>query len=72
LKEEEVAKRVLIEKEKEKLIREHEDLLKSFFTKGYIKSVGSLNSNNSFSNNLNYLPSQNQSQSFSGSINQFK
>ena len=41
---EEAAKRELIEKEKEKLIREHESLLKNYFAKGYQKSVSSLTS----------------------------
>jgi hypothetical protein len=41
LKVEEVAKRELIEREKEKLIREHEELLKNYFSKGYNKSLSS-------------------------------
>jgi len=34
---EEANKRELIQKEKEKLIKEHEELLKDFFSKGYFK-----------------------------------
>lgn len=37
---EETYKREIIQKEKERLIREHEDLLKNFFKKGYNKSTG--------------------------------
>jgi hypothetical protein len=32
----------MIEREKERLIRENEDILKSFYSKGYFKSLGSL------------------------------
>lgn len=48
LKKEEVGKRELIEREKERLIRENEDLLKTYFAKGYFKSLGNLESNSSF------------------------
>jgi hypothetical protein len=73
LKGEEIAKRELIQREKENLIREHEDLLKSFFSKGYYKTVGPMaslpdtkNNNTNSSNNFNY------SRSFSASSNPFK
>ena len=42
LKKEEMAKRELIEREKERLIRENEDILKSFYSKGYFKTVSGL------------------------------
>ena len=44
-KAEETHKREIIEHEKIKLIREHEEILKSFYKKGYDKSVNSLSSN---------------------------
>ena len=47
LKKEEVMKRELIELEKEKLIREHEEILKTYFAKGYYKSLSNLNSSSS-------------------------
>ena len=37
---EETYKREIIQKEKERLIAEHESLLKNFFKKGYNKSTG--------------------------------
>jgi len=37
LKKEEANKREIIQKEKEKLIKEHEALLKDFFSKGFLK-----------------------------------
>jgi hypothetical protein len=43
-KKEEVSKRELIEREKERLIRENESILKSFFSKGYFKSMSTLGS----------------------------
>ena len=42
LKEEERKKRELIEREKERLVYENEEILKSFFAKGYQKSLNSL------------------------------
>jgi hypothetical protein len=53
LQKEESAKRELIEKEKDRLIKEHEALLKNYFTKGYFKSVNSLNSNSSAGSFIN-------------------
>jgi uncharacterized protein (UPF0335 family) len=41
-KREEISKRELIEREKEKLIRENEDIFKSFYSKGYFKTISSL------------------------------
>jgi len=41
----EVEKRGLIEKEKERLIKEHEDILKTYFAKGYLKSLNNINTN---------------------------
>lgn len=43
-KQEEERKRYLIEAEKERLIRENEELLRSYFSKGYNKSLQTLNS----------------------------
>ena len=43
-KEEETRKREIIEIEKERLVREHEEILKNFFKKGYDKSVNNLKS----------------------------
>jgi hypothetical protein len=37
LRKEESNKRELIQREKERLIKEHEELLKDFFSKGYLK-----------------------------------
>ena len=48
-KAEETHKREIIEHEKIKLIREHEEILKSFYKKGYDKSVNSLSSNHNWS-----------------------
>jgi hypothetical protein len=42
---EETYKREIIEKEKLRLIKEHEEILKNFFKKGYDKSVNSLKTN---------------------------
>ena len=42
-KKEEEAKRILIEKEKERLIRENEDLLKKYYAKGYNEVINLLN-----------------------------
>ena len=42
LKEEERKKRELIEREKERLVYENEEILKTFFAKGYQKSLNSL------------------------------
>lgn len=39
---EEIKQREMIEREKEKLIREHEVLLKTYFAKGYYKSLNNL------------------------------
>lgn len=52
-KQEEVRKREMIEKEKQRLIQENEDILKSHFTKGYSKSINSLqgNSNSNYTQN---------------------
>jgi hypothetical protein len=52
LKKEEVRKRELIEMEKEKLIKEHEDILKGYYAKGYYKSMSTLNSNKSTNSNF--------------------
>ena len=41
-KAEETLKREIIEKEKIRLIKEHEEILKTFFKNGYEKSVNSL------------------------------
>jgi hypothetical protein len=43
-KKEEISKRELIEKEKERLLRENEEILRSYYSKGYQKSLSSLNS----------------------------
>ncbi len=42
LKKEEMSKREFIEREKERLIRENEDILKSFYSKGYFKTISGL------------------------------
>lgn len=44
-KNEETYKRQIIEQEKMRLIKEHEEILKTFFKKGYDKSVNGLKSN---------------------------
>jgi hypothetical protein len=41
-KKEEISKREIIEREKERLIRENEDILKSYYSKGYFKSLSTL------------------------------
>jgi hypothetical protein len=41
-REEERRKRELIEREKERLVRENEEILKTYFAKGYHRSVNSL------------------------------
>ena len=41
-REEEKRKRELIEREKERLVMENEEILKTYFTKGYHKSINSL------------------------------
>ena len=46
-KRKEAQRRVLIEQEKARLIKENEDLLKSYYAKGYYKSVSSLENPNS-------------------------
>ncbi len=46
----EVRKRELIEMEKEKLIKEHEEILKTYFAKGYYKSLNNLQSTSSSQN----------------------
>ena len=46
-------KRELIEKEKEKLIKEHEEILKNYFAKGYHKSLNNLNTNSSNMGSMN-------------------
>lgn len=52
LKQEEVRKRELIEMEKEKLIKEHEDILKGYYAKGYFKSLNTLNSSKTTNSNF--------------------
>jgi hypothetical protein len=48
LKKDEIMKREVIEKEKERLIKEHEDLLKTYYTKGYYQSVSNMGTNSGF------------------------
>lgn len=43
LKREEMAKREIIEREKERLIKENEDILKSYYSKGYYKTLTNYN-----------------------------
>ena len=49
LQQQEIRKREIIEREKDKLIKEHEEILKNYFAKGYYKSLGNLNSNSNSS-----------------------
>jgi hypothetical protein len=45
LKAAEIDKRKAIEREKERLIKENEEILKSYFSKGYFKSLADLEKN---------------------------
>jgi len=38
----EAEKRELIEKEKERLLKEHEEILKTFYAKGYLKTLNTI------------------------------
>jgi len=39
----EAEKKELIEQEKERLLREHEEILKTYYAKGYLRSMNTLN-----------------------------
>lgn len=72
LKQEEISKRELIEIEKEKLIREHEDLLRNFFSKGYVKSVSSISGFNNSNSIMSSYQHPQKMQNISTSSNPFK